>query len=301
MKLSRAAESAKIAPGKTGNRISGNAKIRRTLMNIGKQVIMVILSIFMLLPLLWAFLTSIKPENLIYTYPPVFFTDKFTLSNYVYAFTTHKLPRYIINTMIVSLGATLLGTIFSTLAAFVFSRYKFKGKGFFEVLVICPMLIPGITNLIPLYSVYSKLGLLNTYWGLILLYIPGTISLSIIVMKNHFDSIPKALEEAAMIDGCNRINILWRVVIPLVAPGILAVSLISFVNLWNEFIISLIFTTKSEMRTLTISIYNLIGFSSVKYGVVNAVAFTSVLPVLIIFLIFRKQFISSILEGAIKG
>lgn len=286
---------------KNSNIGSKKARRMRTFIVVCRQIVMVLITVFMLFPLIWAVLTSIKPENLIYTYPPVFLTDKFTLVNYIYAFTTQKLPRHILNTIIVATVATALGVIFATLAAFVFSRYQFKGKNFFLIMVICPMLIPGITNLIPLYTVYSRIGLLDTYPGLILLYIPGIMPLAIIVMRNYFDSIPQALEEAAMIDGCNHVNVIWKVVIPVVAPGILAVSIISFITVWNEFIMTLIFTSKSEMRTLTIAMYNLIGFTSVKYGAINAVAFTSVLPVLIIFLIFRKQFINSMLEGAIKG
>jgi len=113
--------------------------------------------------------------------------------------------------------------------------------------------------------------------------------------------VPVALEEAAMIDGCTKVQVLRHVVLPVAAPGLLAVSIIGFVNAWNEFLLPLIFTTETRMRPITIGLYNLVGFARVRYGSINAVAVTTLLPVLIIFLLFRKQFISSMIEGAIKG
>ena len=177
--------------------------------------------------------------------------------------------------------------------------YRAVGDG--KYFIVAPMLIPGITNLIPLYSVYTRLGLDDTYIGLILLYIPGTLSFATIVMKNYFDGLHYAIEEAALIDGCSRVSVVWRVVLPVVAPGLLAIFIVNFVTIWNDFMITLIFTRSNEMRTLTLTIYNMIGTATVKQGPLSATAFMTLLPALGIFLLCRKRFIGTMLDGAVKG
>lgn len=265
------------------------------------HIIMIVLAVFMLFPIYWAFLTAIKPDDLIYKYPPVFFSNQFTWDQFVFAFKSQNIFRFMMNTGLYSLLAGMLSVMLALFAAYALSRLNIRHKGAIMTFFLIPMLIPGITNLIPLYSVYSKLGLIDTYVGMVLMYIPGLLPLAIVVLRNYFDSIPYALEEAAMIDGCNRINVVWHIIMPLVGPGIVAVFIINFVAVWNEFLVTLIFTSKSEMRTLTVGIYNLIGVSKVHQGAINAIGLVSVLPVLILFLIFRKKFIETMMEGAVKG
>lgn len=274
---------------------------RHRISSVIKHFLMIVLAVFMLGPLLWVTLNSFKTEEEIRHYPPVLIPETLTLEHYEYSFGAQNLFKFVGNSFLIAAGVTCIGGIASALCAYVFSRYKFKGKGFFTALVMLPMLIPGICNLIPIYSVYAKLKLINNYLGLVFLYVPGMLPFSIWVLRNYFDSVPVALEEAAMIDGCTKAQVLRHVVLPVAAPGMLATCIIGFVNAWNEFLLPLIFTSSTDVRPITIGLYNLIGFSSVKYGSINAVAVTAVLPVLIIFLIFRKQFISSMLEGAIKG
>lgn len=163
------------------------------------------------------------------------------------------------------------------------------------------MLIPGLVNLIPLFSVYTKLGMVDKFWGLVLLYLPSVMPFAVMVLLNYLHSVPFTLEEAAMIDGCSRFQLLTKIILPVIVPGVVAVSMISFVTIWNEFIITLIFTTGGNVRTLTMTMYYLVGKNSVNYGAVCAAAFISLVPVLIIFIIFRKQFINSMIDGAIKG
>jgi len=265
------------------------------------QIFMIALTIFMLFPVFWAFLTALKPNNLIYSYPPVFFTNQFTLENFSYALQAQNIPQAAINTVLLATLTAAVSSILSMIAAYAFSRYNFKGKAFLFAFLVVPMLIPGLTNLIPLYSAYSKLGIDNTYIGLILLYIPGTVSFATIVMKNFFDSLPTTIEEAALIDGCSNFSVIWRVVLPVVLPGASAIFIINFVTIWNDFLITLIFTRTNEMRTLTLTIYNMIGTSTVKQGPLSATAFMTLAPALVVFLIFRKKFISTMLDGAVKG
>lgn len=274
--------------------------IKRILVESGKQIIMILFSCFMIFPLLWGFLTSLKSEEEIFVYPPKLFSG-FTLENYKFAFGSNHLGQHVLITLGLAVCTTILGVLFATFAAYIFSRYSFRGKAFCISFVVCPMLIPGIVNLIPLFNVYSKLGMIDTFWGLVLLYMPSVMPFSIMVLQNYLLSVPFTLEEAAMIDGCSRIQILTKIVFPMMMPGVVAVSMIGFVNIWNEFLTTLIFTTGGKIRTLTLSMYYLIGKNDIHYGAICAIAFVSLLPVLIIFLIFRKQFINSMVDGAIKG
>jgi ABC-type glycerol-3-phosphate transport system permease component len=187
------------------------------------------------------------------------------------------------------------------MAAYVLSRFSFKGRNFVMMLILCPMLIPGITNLIPLYAVYAKIGLVNTALGLVLLYLPGLLPLPIVILSNYIKAVPVDLEEAAVVDGCSRPQLLWKIVLPILAPGILAITLINFITVWNEFIVTLIFTSTDDMKTLTLALYQGTKIPTSTMGITNATALTSMVPVIILFLIFRKRFINAMLEGALKG
>lgn len=281
--------------------LNQRARVKKKAGGVACQVFMICLTMFMLFPVFWAFLTSIKPNELIYQYPPVFFSDQFTLDNFSYALRAQNLLRAGFNTFFLSTVTAAVSGVIATLAAYAFSRFRFRGKNLLFGLVVAPMLIPGITNLIPLYSVYTKIGLNDTYLGLILLYIPGTLSFATIVMRSYFDGLPYAIEEAALIDGCSRFSVVGRVVLPVVAPGILAIFIVNFVTIWNDFMITLIFTSSNEMRTLILTIYNMIGTATVKQGPLSATAFMTLLPALLIFLVCRKKFIGTMLDGAIKG
>lgn len=283
------------------DKLSGKVKASKLCIRVFCQFFMILITIFMLFPIIWAFLTSLKPNDLIYTYPPVFFTERFSMDNFSYALQAQNIPRAAFNTLLLATLTAAISSVLSMLAAYAFSRYQFKGKMFLFAFIVVPMLIPGLTNLIPLYSVYSRLGIDDTYIGLILLYIPGTVSFATIVMKNFFDSMPVSVEEAALIDGCSNFSVIWKVVLPIVLPGASAIFIINFVTIWNDFLITLIFTRTSEMRTLTLTIYNMIGTATVKQGPLSATAFMTLFPALLVFLIFRKKFISTMLDGAIKG
>lgn len=273
---------------------------KKMMVGAGKQAVMVLVSLFMLLPLVWGLITSFKPQSKIFLYPPQIFSE-LTLDNYIQAFQREGLGRHLVSTVGLAVTSTVIGILFATFAAYIFSRYNFRGRTFCITFVVLPMLIPGLVNLIPLFSVYSKMGLLDNFFGLVLLYLPGILPFSIMVLQNYLRAVPFTLEEAAMIDGCSRWQILTKIILPVIIPGVIAVAMIGFVNIWNEFIITLIFTSGRGLRTVTLSLFYMVNANNVNYGVVCAVAFVNIIPVLVIFLLFRKQFINSMIDGAIKG
>jgi len=262
---------------------------------------LILISVFMVLPILWTFATSIKPSEKILTYPPEIIPSQVVWTNYVNAFNTEPMFRYMLNSTIYAGGSTLIAVIIAALCAYALSRYKFKSKGFFIMFILFPMLMPGVTNLIPLYAGFSRLQMLDKYVTLIILYLPVLLPFSVWVMKNYFDSVPVALEEAAKIDGCTGLSVVTRIIMPLALPGILAISVINFVTIWNEFLTALIFTSSQTMRPVTVGIYNFIGFAGTEFGAMNAAAVSALIPVLIIFLLLREKFIGTMLEGAVKG
>ena len=266
-----------------------------------KQLFMVVVAAFMLFPILWSLLTAFKPRELVLRYPPVFFTRDFTLDNFQYVYNNSNVPRMLFNSLSYSLIATLISVSLAALAAYVLSRYKFKGSNAITLAILCPMLIPGITNLVPLFAVYGRLGWVNSVHGLILLYLPSLLPLPIIILRNYISNIPFELEEAALIDGCARIQLIFRIVLPILSPGVLAVGLINFVLVWNDFMITLIFANTVERRTITLGLFGIMGIGTIHRGIVNATAIISLFPVVVLFLAFRKRFIDSMLEGAIKG
>jgi multiple sugar transport system permease protein len=259
------------------------------------------LSIVVLLPIVWTFSTSIKDKSLITRTPPVLIPPNMEFGNYIDVFRRQPFGRYILNTLIDAGGAVLLGALFGTLAAYAFSRYEFRGKNVLFGAVLFTLLVPGLTNLIPLYGMMTSWGLLDSYTAMILLLTPGMLPFTILIMRNFFDSIPKELEEAAAIDGCNTAMTLWKVIVPLAAPGLVAVVLINFVGGWNDFFINLIFTSSTEMKTITSGLYNFIGVSGTNYGDLAAAAFIGMIPLIVLFLLLRERFMTGMLEGSVKG
>lgn len=272
--------------------------------SIGKFILyafLIIYSAVLLLPIYWAFLTSIKISGEIYTYPPIFIPSKIHLMNYINAFTIQPMWRFFLNSIIIAGISTILAGIVAIFPAYAFSRMKFKGSKFLMGCILFPMLLPALTNIIPIYTVYSKMGLIDTYFGMILLYVPGLLPFSIIVLMSFFSGIPMAIEESAYMDGCSRTQVILSIIVPIAVPSVISISLINFVTRWNEFIMAVIFTSKSSMRTLPVGIYNIVGVEMTDFGALNAAAIGAILPPLILFIIFRNKFMSALIEGAVKG
>jgi ABC-type glycerol-3-phosphate transport system permease component len=173
-------------------------------------------------------------------------------------------------------------------------------NNFFLVLVLGFTLIPPFINIIPLYVIMMKLRLIDTYLALIITYVAWLAPLNTWIMKSFFDSIPPSVEEASLTDGCTRFQSLWRIVIPIAKPGLVAAIAISFVMAWGEFIVALVFTSSDTMRTVSVGAYNYLGYFEKSFGPLCAFSTIIILPVLVLFLSIRKQFMKGMIEGAIK-
>lgn len=274
--------------------------IGRLFRNIFFYLFLCVISFFILSPFLWGVLTSLKPKEEIFHVPPLL-PSHITLENYFQVFSVGGFTSYFKNSIIVVSIATIITVGCACLAAYSFSRYKFRGRGTLFVTILITQLLPMASILIPLFLFWNTLGMLNTYLVLIITYVGFTSPLAIWLLKSYFDAIPIELEESAIIDGCSSIGAFLRIVIPLSAPGIGAVTIYVFIAAWQEFLFALTFISDSSLRTLPIGLNVFIQQHGIDWGGLMAGATISTMPVMIFFVILRRTFIGGITRGAIKG
>jgi multiple sugar transport system permease protein len=254
-----------------------------------------------LFPFAWMALSSIKTLPELYTVPPHWWPDVPTLGNYSKVLFESNIPRYFLNSVIISFGATGLALILAILASYGFARFDFRGKAFWQAFVLVGQLLPTAAIIVPLFITLRALGLVNTYWGLILVYMIVTLPLSVWMLTSYFKSIPVELEEAAIIDGASRLGVLFRITLPLSIPGIAAGAVYAVVTTWNEFIFALCFATDSSVKTLPIGLAEFSTEFNTDWGSVMAASMVMTLPVALLFLTMQKLFVGGLMAGATKG
>jgi multiple sugar transport system permease protein len=264
------------------------------------EAVMIGAMVVALAPFAWAFLTSVKLQHQIYAFPPEVIPHPFSLFNYISEFQA-GLVQGLFNSAIVSVCSVILTLWAGSLAAYALARLCFRGSQIVLFLIIAPMMIPGLVNLIPTYLILATLGLLDSYIGLILLYWVGSLPIAVWILRGFFQTVPRELEEAAVVDGCSRLEALYRIVLPISQPALVAVAVLTFLSAWNDFIIASIVTTSAEMRTAQIFLYANIGDVEVNWGGLMAAALVISLPVILAFLILQRSFITGLTSGAVKG
>jgi len=265
-----------------------------------RTLFMIIGIVIALLPFMWALLTSFKNQKQIYAFPPDILPNPFTFANYIAEF-EGGLTRGLFNSASVAISTVVLTVSAGCLAAYPLARMRFRGSQLVLFLIIAPMMIPGLVNLVPTYLILAKLSLLNTYAGLILLYWSGSLPVGVWILRGFFQTVPKELEEAAIVDGCSRLQTLVLVVLPVSLPALMTVSLLAFLHAWNDFIVASIITTSAEMRTAQLFLYANIGDVEVNWGGLMASAIVVTLPVVLLFLVLQRNFVSGLTAGALKG
>jgi multiple sugar transport system permease protein len=275
-------------------------RIRRTLRTLPLHALLCLASLVVLFPLFWALSTSLKPETEIMAYPPRFVPRTLTLASYRYLFVSMPFLRFFLNSLLLS-SATVVATIFAaSLAAYVINRRRFPGREVFFVLFLVCMMLPGLTNIIPMFLLMGRLRLMNTYLAIILLYTSGNVAFSIWLLRGFFSAIPRELDEAAILDGCSPFMILRLIILPLALSGVIAAAILVFINCWNEFLVALTFTNKELMRTLTVAIYYFRTYWTVRWGEIMAASIVTITPVLVLFGVMQRQLIEGLTKGAFK-
>lgn len=263
-------------------------------------VLMLVAVVLALLPFVWAFLTSVKLQHQIYAFPPEILPHPFSWFNYASEF-QGGLAQGLFNSAFVSFFAVVLTVSAASLAAYPLARLKFRGSQIVLFLIIVPMMIPGLVNLVPTYLILAALGLLDTYLGLILVYWVGALPVAVWILRGFFQTIPFELEEAAVVDGCSRLQTLIQIVLPVSRPALVTVAMLTFLGAWNDFIVASIVTTSAEMRTAQIFLYANIGDVEVNWGGLMAAALVVSLPVVLLFVFLQRSFVSGLTSGAVKG
>ena len=205
------------------------------------------------------------------------------------------------NSLIVSLGTTMMGLLLAVPAAYAFSRFNFAGRQVSMFAFLLVQMFPGIIILVPYFMVMKSLGLLNTSLGLILAYSVTALPLCVWMLKGFFDTVPRELEEAALLDGCNQFQVFWKVILPLSLPAVAVTALFSFLAAWNEYLLALTFNTSNEMYTLPVGLASLISSTGAAWGDFAAASLLVSIPVVILFIVFQKFLIQGLSAGSVKG
>jgi multiple sugar transport system permease protein len=258
-------------------------------------------ALFAGLPVVWMFAASFKSNTKIFAYPPQLIDESFSLASYTAVLTNPEQLRYFFNSYLVAGLVTIFTLIVGILAGYSFSRFNFRFKNTLNLIIIGVQSVPPITLMIPYFGLIVALGLYNSYWALIFTYMVFTLPYAIIMMTGYFNTLPRELDEAVMIDGGSSRTILWQVLVPISLPGIVSVGVYTFMLAWNEFLFALTLTKTNDMRTVPIGIQLLMGQHSFEWNQMMAISVLGSLPVLLLFLIFQRYFIAGMSAGSIKG
>jgi ABC-type glycerol-3-phosphate transport system permease component len=262
--------------------------------------LLIAVSAFMIIPFIWMVSTSLKPADEIFAIPPIIISPNSSLKAYAYLQEQYNILGIVKNTFVIAFSATILRLFFCALGGYGFAKFKFPGQGALFAFLLGTMVIPSVVTLVPVYIIMRDLKWIDTFWPLI---IPGAANaFGIFFMRQYIMSVSNELMDAARIDGAGEFTIFWRIILPIVAPGLTSLGLIFFMGSWNDFIGPLIYLKSPEHFTLPLIIRSLIGpVGRTVYDVQMATSVISLIPLLIIFLIFQRRFVEGITAGAIKG
>ena len=224
-----------------------------------------------------------------------------TLQNYVSLFTNLPFAIYFRNSTIVATGTMILALVVGSLGAYGFVRFRFKGRGPLLVAILMAYMIPSVVLLVPLLVIFRTYGLINTYPGLILAEATNTAPFVLLLMINYFSTLPRELEDAALVDGCSRLQVLVKIVLPLSVPGLVAGGLFAFIATWNNFLFAFLFTTSEATKTLPVIMRLFALGEPAVWGVSAAGAVVTTIPVALLFLVFQRMLISGLAAGAVKA
>lgn len=245
--------------------------------------------------------TSLKPNGQVFDWPPKLFTAEMSLNSYMAIFDDGEKLRFFLNSYIVAGAVTILTLLTSVLAAYALSRYDFPFKRVLNVVIISVQAVPPITLLIPYFGLVVTLGLYDTYWGLILTYMVFTLPYAIIMMTGYFNTLPRELDEAVMVDGAGPLTVLFRILLPISVPGLVSVGVYTFMIAWNEYLFALTLTRTNEMRTVPIGIQLLMGQHSYDWSQIMAMSILGSIPILLLFTFFQRYFLSGMSAGSVKA
>jgi multiple sugar transport system permease protein len=277
-------------------------KISKISLSLGIWTFLGFLTIICLFPLFWMISLSLRLPKEYFLIPQQLLPPTLSLTNYLTVFFKKTyFFRGFLNSTIVGMSTVIVATLVGLPAAYGFSRFNFPGHRFLFLFILFSQIFPGIVLLIPLYMMLSRAGLIDSLPGLSIVYLIYTVPRSAWLLTGFINTVPKEIEEAALVEGCSRISVVFRIVVPLVAPGLAAVSIFSFIICWKEFLFALTFINTESNRTLPVVIASFFQEWRVNWTEVMAVSVLATIPVLAAFAAVQRFFIQGLTEGGIRG
>lgn len=277
------------------------ARSQQRVLNWIVVIILIAGVIIALAPLMYMVATALKANAYVQEYPPRFIPENPTLENFQTAFNSRNFARALLNSAVVAASTSILVTLLSSMMAYAFARFEFRGKKVIFAGLLIMIMIPGVILLIPQFILAKTLGLINSLPGLVLIYSAGPLAFNTFLLRGFLESLPREIEESAIIDGANPFTVFWRVMMPLAAPAISTVAVFSFLGSWDEYLLALNLLTDESLRTLPIAIANFRGQHASNWGLVFAGSLTAVIPTVVLFVVFQRYFIQGITSGGVRG
>ncbi|MDR2024757.1 MAG: carbohydrate ABC transporter permease [Hungatella sp.] len=263
--------------------------------------VLIIMASFIVVPVLWMISTAFKTEPQTYYPQPKWIPDPFSLDSFRKFFNTYNFGRMTLNSLVVCLSAMVICVACACLAGYGVTRFRFKGRKQLMSFLLITQMFPGVMLVVPFYAVLSKYHLVNSLFGLVVVYAATNIAFSTWMIVSYFKTIPLELDEAARVDGASSFRIFWNIILPLIVPGIAAVAMFVLFNGWNEYMFSSVLVSKDELKTLTVGIISLNSQYQIKWNDLMAASSISSLPLVILFVSFQKYFIAGMTGGAVKS
>jgi multiple sugar transport system permease protein/raffinose/stachyose/melibiose transport system permease protein len=278
------------------------SKSQKTLYFVKIYFLAFVLATFVLFPIMVMVSMSLKAPDEQFTSPPYLVPKRPTLSNYLHVIGRGSMfLRYFLNSLLVAAASTVIVLGVALFSSYSYARLRFPGRDFFFILILLSQLFPLAAIIVSLYRIMSQLRMIDTYWSLIVAYLTFSVPVGVWLLRNFFLGIPKELEEAAMIDGCTRFMAFWKIVVPLIRPGLGATFAYLFFVTWQEFMFALTFITSEAKRTLPVGIFDYVGQYETNWGNLMAASSLICVPVFLLFLFVQQQLVGGLTRGAVKG
>jgi len=262
--------------------------------------LLIIVLVYNIVPFLWMLFTATKPEREAYSIPPTFFPEDFTLEAFEQLLRWTNFPRYFLNSTIISLGTALLSTFLGALAGYGFSRFEFKGRAMLIGLILSSQMLPGVLLVGPYFKVLERVNLYNTYFGLIIAFTSITLPFSTWMLKGFIDTVPEELDDQAVVDGCTPFGAYWRIVVPVITPGMVATIVFAFLLAWSDLLWVLVLTSGDDMATVTLGLTRLVTQFRIIWPQLMAGSAIGALPSIILYMFLQNYMVRGLTAGAVK-